>query len=162
MSKYEINLGHKVYNVIVNKFTAESAELEINGHPYELQFKGPIKTIMDGVTGTSKAFTPPFPASAQPVQPAQSVSAPAPSLPKSTDSEKITEGQTVIVAPIPGSIIEILVKVGDQIEEGQMVIKMEAMKMENEITTSSAGTVKSININVGDAVSQGDTLIIVE
>jgi len=162
VSKYEINIGDKVYDVIVNKFTAESAELEINGHPYELQFKGPIKTIMDGVTGTSQAFTSPSMPSAQPVQPVQPTTAPAPALPKAPDSGQVTEGQTAVVAPIPGSIIEILVKVGDQIEAGQLVIKMEAMKMENEINANSAGTVKSIAVNVGDAVSQGDTLIVIE
>ena len=116
MSKYEINLGNKVYNVVVNKFTAESAELEINGHPYELQFKGPINTIMNSFTGASQTFTPPSMPPVPQFQSSQTAPVPAQPPPKASTSAPVTEGQTAVVAPIPGSIIAILVKVGDQIE----------------------------------------------
>ncbi|MBT4091015.1 MAG: biotin/lipoyl-binding protein, partial [Deltaproteobacteria bacterium] len=62
-------------------------------------------------------------------------------------------------APIPGSILEVLVKEGDQVEAGQTVVKMEAMKMENDINATSSGTIKSIQVSVGDAVSQGQALV---
>ena len=157
MRKYEIVIDKKVYNVTVNEFTQESAELEINGHPYALKFKGPLHTIMDGgIAGPAAQIE----SAVQPVQPQIQPSIPPATQPAA--SPQVSDGQSGIAAPIPGSIINILVKVGDHIEAGQLVIKMEAMKMENEINAQKSGTVKSINVSVGDAVSQGDLLIVVE
>ena len=67
-------------------------------------------------------------------------------------------GKTVI-APLPGKVIDIKVKVGDTVKAGQEVAILEAMKMENSITTDHAGVVKQILVNVGDNV-QTDAVII--
>ena len=63
---------------------------------------------------------------------------------------------------MPGLILEIMVSAGDQVSAGTPVIKMEAMKMENEIPAPADGTVKTISVNVGDNVATDDTLMLLE
>ena len=64
-----------------------------------------------------------------------------------------------ISAPLAGNIFKILVKPGDAVEANQVVMIMEAMKMETEIRASNAGTVSSVDVREGDAVQVGDTLL---
>jgi biotin carboxyl carrier protein len=64
-----------------------------------------------------------------------------------------------ISAPMPGTINDVRVKVGDSIKKGQVLLILEAMKMENEIMASSDGTVKSVIVSKGASVSAGDALI---
>ncbi len=63
-----------------------------------------------------------------------------------------------VVAPLPGTINEIKVKVGDKVNAGDTVVILEAMKMQNNIEAETSGTITSINVNKGDAVMEGDTL----
>jgi len=67
-----------------------------------------------------------------------------------------------IKAPMPGTIIEILVKEGEAVAEMQEVAILEAMKMENAIPTTMAGTVKSISVQVNDKVATEQVLMVVE
>lgn len=67
-----------------------------------------------------------------------------------------------IVAPMPGKIIEILVNEGDELEEYQTVVILEAMKMENQISCEHAGRVKEIKVQIGDAVSTRQVLVVLE
>mgnify|MGYP003640840543 FL=1 len=62
-------------------------------------------------------------------------------------------------APLSGNIFKVLVNVGDEIDEGEVVMILEAMKMETEVRALRGGTVTSIDIKVGDAVAVGDTLL---
>ncbi|NCC81066.1 MAG: biotin/lipoyl-binding protein, partial [Clostridia bacterium] len=72
----------------------------------------------------------------------------------------IADGETV-EAPMPGKIFKIVKKVGDTVAEGDVVMILEAMKMENEITTGVAGTVKQIPVAEGQAVNPGDVLFVI-
>jgi propionyl-CoA carboxylase alpha chain len=74
----------------------------------------------------------------------------------------LPEGELAITAPIPGLVVRILVKEGDVIEEGQPVVLLEAMKMENELRAMRAGVVKSIVAAVGQRVEQNAPLIVLE
>tara|TARA_Y100000031_G_C8000768_1_gene283503 strand:- start:168 stop:557 length:390 start_codon:yes stop_codon:yes gene_type:complete len=77
--------------------------------------------------------------------------------------EKIEEsGKSVIVSPLPGTIYEINVKKGDKVKEGQSLIKIIAMKMENDITAKRSGTVKEIRIKKDESVSKDDILMIID
>ena len=62
-------------------------------------------------------------------------------------------------APLSGNIFKVLVAPGDQIEEGDVVMILEAMKMETEVRAVRGGSVVSVNVKVGDAVAVGDTLL---
>lgn len=71
-------------------------------------------------------------------------------------------GEGDVVAPMPGSILEINVKKGETVSKGDTLIVLEAMKMENEITAVQAGTVKDIKVRVGDSVDAEDILLVIE
>ena len=66
---------------------------------------------------------------------------------------------TPVKAPLPGTINAINVKVGDKVNVGDVVIVLEAMKMQNNIEAESAGTVTSILVNQGDTVMEGATML---
>lgn len=68
-------------------------------------------------------------------------------------------GPAPIVAPMPGLIVRVSVKVGDNVEAGQGIVVMEAMKMENELRATAAGVVKSVEVSVGTAVEKGALLV---
>ncbi|UCE52474.1 MAG: acetyl-CoA carboxylase biotin carboxyl carrier protein subunit [Desulfobacterales bacterium] len=70
--------------------------------------------------------------------------------------------RTEVVAPMPGTIIDILVNEGDEVLEYQEVIILEAMKMENAIPTPEAGIVKEIKVKVDDKVSTNQVLMVLE
>ncbi len=65
-------------------------------------------------------------------------------------------------SPLAGSIVQVLVKAGQQVKEGQTVMTLEAMKMETEISAAKAGTVSVILVKPGDAIKQGDPLLIIK
>lgn len=71
----------------------------------------------------------------------------------------IAGGSGDIVAPMPGVIKSIQVKVGDKVKAGDVLIVLEAMKMENEISTKKAGKVKEIKVSVGQTVGMGESMV---
>ncbi|MBN2082945.1 biotin/lipoyl-binding protein [bacterium] len=70
-----------------------------------------------------------------------------------------TATDTRIMAPMPGKILGLNVKAGDKVQLGQVVLVLEAMKMENEISSTVEGKVTKINVKVGDIVNNGDIMI---
>lgn len=93
---------------------------------------------------------------AAPVAAPVPVAAPAkaPAAPASSGAE----GSVKIAAPMPGKILAIKANAGQAVKRGDVVMILEAMKMENEITAPEDGTVANINVAVGDSVESGDTL----
>ena len=79
----------------------------------------------------------------------------------SGDRDKPT-GPAPVIAPMPGLIVRVNVNVGDEVQAGQGIVVMEAMKMENELRTSSAGRVKSVLAQPGTAVEKGAKLVELE
>jgi acetyl/propionyl-CoA carboxylase alpha subunit len=71
-------------------------------------------------------------------------------------------GPAPILAPMPGMIVRVSVKVGDRVEAGQGVVVMEAMKMENELRATAAGVVRSVEVAAGTAVEKGALLVALE
>ena len=68
-------------------------------------------------------------------------------------------GSGCVAAPIPGTVTQVLVKVGDKVNAGDVVLKLEAMKMENEITATATGTVKAVHVEKGAQVQDSQVLI---
>jgi pyruvate carboxylase subunit B len=68
----------------------------------------------------------------------------------------------VVKAPMPGVVVGIAVGVGDEVAAGQGVVTLEAMKMENELKSASGGTVREVRVEVGQGVSQGEPLVVIE
>jgi acetyl-CoA/propionyl-CoA carboxylase, biotin carboxylase, biotin carboxyl carrier protein len=71
-------------------------------------------------------------------------------------------GGGTVSAPMQGTIVKVLVAVGDSVEAGQALLVLEAMKMENHINAEIAGTVKELRVATGDTVGAGDVLVVVE
>lgn len=80
--------------------------------------------------------------------------APAPAAPAAGG----TEGSVKIAAPMPGKILAVKANIGQAVKRGDVVMVLEAMKMENEITAPQDGTIAGISVAVGDSVESGDTL----
>ncbi|GLC29878.1 biotin/lipoyl-containing protein [Clostridium omnivorum] len=68
-------------------------------------------------------------------------------------------GGQKIDAPMPGNIVNVAVKPGDVIKKGQLLVVLEAMKMENEIVSPVDGTVTAVSVAKGDSVNAGDALV---
>ena len=66
-----------------------------------------------------------------------------------------------IKAPMPGSVLDVKVKPGDEVQNGDVLLVLEAMKMENELTSSTAGKVTEVLVKKGDTVNSGDPLVII-
>jgi glutaconyl-CoA decarboxylase len=100
-----------------------------------------------------KAPAAPDPAAA----PAAAASAAAPA---AAAPAALASGITV-EAPLPGNVLSIKVNQGDSVAEGDVLLIIEAMKMENEVAAPCAGTVQQISVSVGQMVNTGDTLIVI-
>jgi len=72
------------------------------------------------------------------------------------------EGKQTVAAPMPGKIVKVLVKAGDEVKEGQGLVVVEAMKMENELKSPKAGKVVEVAAVEGTAVENGAKLVVVE
>ena len=68
-------------------------------------------------------------------------------------------GAVSVKAPMPGNILDVKVKAGASVKAGDVLVILEAMKMENEILAPQDGTVASVNVNKGDTVNSGDVLV---
>ena len=90
------------------------------------------------------------PAAAAPAQAAAPAAVPAPAA--------APAGGTSVKSPMPGTILDVKVNSGDTVSEGQVLMVLEAMKMENDIVAPKAGTVASVNVKKGDSVNRDDLL----
>ena len=89
--------------------------------------------------------------------PAAPVAAPAPAAPAAPVAPA-SAGATTITAPMPGTILKVNVANGQAVKKGDVLMILEAMKMENEIMAPADGTVSSVNVNAGASVEAGATL----
>lgn len=140
--KYSISIDRKHYEVEVGAISGGVAQVSVNGAPYEVHVEnqgGPAVAAAPAVRPAPRPAAPP---------PAMCL-APTPA------------GAGTIAAPIPGMIIEINVKVGDAVKAGDVVVVMEAMKMENCLITTVDGTVREIRVQKGGQVATGDVIMII-
>ncbi len=72
------------------------------------------------------------------------------------------EGPRALKAPMPGRVVRLLVAAGDEVAEGQAIVVIEAMKMQNELKSPKSGRVARVPVTVGDTVGAGDVLAVVE
>jgi biotin carboxyl carrier protein len=73
-----------------------------------------------------------------------------------------SEGPRAVKAPMPGRVVRMMVEMGDEVAEGQGIVVIEAMKMQNELKSPKAGRVVRVAAAVGDTVGSGDVLAVVE
>jgi len=124
------------------------ARVLVNGRAYEVKIAPPGE---------------PRPAAAAaPVAPRLAAAAPPPPPPPTSAPEaEAALGLGTVTAPMPGSILEVLVKAGDRVQAGDTVVKLEAMKMENDLRVPVAGVVKEVRVGKGSNVGVGEVLLVV-
>lgn len=81
------------------------------------------------------------------------------SAPKSPAAQAPVSGGQAIEAPMPGTIVNVAVKVGDTVKKGQLLVVLEAMKMENEMVSPVDGKIVFVGVSKGDSVNPGDVLV---
>ena len=145
MEKFNFTINGNKYDTEIVSIDEKNAQILVNGVAYSVEIEtektkiaSPIRPI---ATHRQTGNTP-----SQPIQ----------------RQQKATTDANAITAPLPGVIIDVKVNVGDSVTEGQHLLTLEAMKMENNIDAPKSGTVKSISKQKGDSVMEGDTLIVIE
>ena len=143
MKEYKYKINGNTYKVAVGDIDDNIAQVEVNGVPYKVELE--------------KA-------------PAAKVAAVRPSAaPRTATGDKIiakpaaaATGGAPVKAPLPGTVLAIHVKVGDTVKASDVVVLLEAMKMENAIHAGRDGRVASVNVAQGDSVLEGTALITLE
>ena len=134
------------------------ANVTVNGIPFEVEMKQPVKAGKQKVKLSEERRAEGSEERRVKSEESNSSSASA----ASTSSAPTAAAGKPVVAPLPGTINEIKVKVGDKVNAGDTVVILEAMKMQNNIEAETSGTITSINVNKGDAVMEGDTLVTIK
>ena len=160
--KYQYTVKGVDYEVEIQDIEGNIANVTVNGIPFEVEMKQPVKAgkqkvKLGGIANEGASSSSSAPQSAKASADLQS----AASSGQTGDAGKAAAGKPV-VAPLPGTINEIKVKVGDKVNAGDTVVILEAMKMQNNIEAETSGTITSINVNKGDAVMEGDTLVTIK
>ncbi len=143
MRSFKFNIRGNNYEVEVQKIDGDLAEIEVNGTLYQVDVER--KKV--------ESKTPILVRSAMPTSM-------SPSDVKVSAKEKSVVAK--IIAPLPGTVIQIMINPGAAVKRGDKLLVYEAMKMENNLLAEKDGTVKSIKVNVGDNFLQGDLLIEME
>ncbi len=149
MKNYKFKINGAEYNVDINEVEGQEIKLDVNGTPYIVTVDKEMRQQKQHTTVISNRPAPRVAAAQGDVQRA---SAPNPNT---------AAGGTKVTTPLPGTILEVFVNVGDQVKAGQRVVLLEAMKMENNIEADNDGTVTAVNVRKGDSVLEGDTLIVI-
>lgn len=128
--------------------------IKVNGNQYEVE----VEEVRGGSAAPQPVQETKAPAAAPaPVAPsAPKAAAPAPA-PKADTA--VPSGAKTITAPMPGTILGVNVNTGDTVKRGQVLLILEAMKMENEIVAPNDGKITSVNVSKGASVNAGDVLV---
>ena len=155
MKTYKYKVQGVDYEVEIAEIEGKIAKENVNGIPFEIEMQKPINAAKHPALAATKKSAPAAtdapaagPVTTAPVQPAAK-----------QPTQQATGNGTPLKAPLPGTITTINVKVGDQVAVGDVVIVLEAMKMQNNIEAENAGTVTAINVNPGDSVMEGTVLL---
>ena len=148
MKQYKYTINGTQFDVTIDSINGSLAKVEVNGIPFEVEMQGSslVEEALPTVAADSAATSQPTPAATE--------------TPTSVPSAKSGPGAgTPVKAPLPGVVTKILVKEGQVVKKGDVVLVLEAMKMENNITAEADGTVSGICVSAGDSVMEGTTLI---
>ncbi|MBO5812019.1 MAG: biotin/lipoyl-binding protein [Bacteroidaceae bacterium] len=143
MKKFKYTIGGNQYEVVVNSVENNVADIEVNGKKISVAVEEE-----ESVATVRPAIKRPAAAASAPV-------AAAPAAPRAAS-------KGAVVAPLPGTITNVLVSAGQAVKRGDVLLTMEAMKMENNIQADCDCTVKAVLVSKGQSVLQGDALIDVE
>lgn len=131
-------------------------KVTVNGKAYEVEVEE-----MGGAPAAAPASqAAAAPAQAAPAAPAAPATAPA-ATPAPAVGGPIPEGAITVKAPMPGKISALKAEAGKAVKRGDIILVLEAMKMQNDITATADGTLHEIRVNPGDNVKTGDVLAVI-
>jgi biotin carboxyl carrier protein len=139
--RYKISVDDAKFDIEINEIQAGAALVTVNGTAYRVQ----IDNFAEIAAAGGRPPRTMAPAASGSAAPAAAV--------------RPNPGSGAVLAPIPGLILKINVKVGDAVRAGEVVAIMEAMKMENNITSNISGTVAAIRAGEGSQVTTGDVIM---
>ena len=142
MKEYKYKIKGVDYSVKINGVEDNIAKVEVNGVEFDVEMEKPI---------------------AQPKPVVRAVAAPVKTVeaPKAAQ-EAVAQGVTAVKAPLPGTVNDIKVTVGQVVKKGQTVVVLEAMKMENNIDAERDGKIAEVRVAKGDTVMEGAVLVTIE
>ena len=143
MKQYKFKINGNDYNVAINSTNGNLADVTVNGVSYQVEMENSMPAAAPVQAAPQASAPAPQPAAA---------AAPAPAAKPAGEGKAVT-------SPLPGVIIEVSVKEGDTVADGQKVAVLEAMKMENEIQAEKAGVVTKIHVSKGDSVLEGASIV---
>lgn len=149
MKSFKFTINGNDYQVDINEVEGQQIKLDVNGTSYEVTVDQEMRARHTTTTVINRQTAPRVSAANGDVQRASAPKAAAP-----TSGSKVS-------TPLPGTILDVFVNVGDTVKAGQNVVLLEAMKMENNIEADRDGTVTAVNVRKGDNVLEGDTLIVI-
>lgn len=134
------------------KINMKTYKITVNGSVYDVAVEEVGGAVQAPVANTAPAAVPVAPAAAAaPVKPAAAVSV----------AQSSAVNGTKVSSPMPGTILKINVKPGDSVKKGDVLLLLEAMKMENEIMAPCDGKIVSVTTVTGASVNAGDALIVI-
>ena len=143
MKNYKLKINGNEYNVDINEVEGQEIKLDVNGTSYVVTVDQEIKQQKRTVVSSS---------------PRPQVS---PAAGGDVQKSNAPVAGSNVTTPLPGTILDVFVNVGDTVKAGQTVVLLEAMKMENNIEADTAGTVKEVKVRKGDSVLEGDVLVVI-
>ena len=140
-------------------------KLTLNGRTYDVEVgdlsENPVTVLVDGwehkVTVPDGAV-PSAPRPARPA-PARASAAAPPAVQASRPAPAAVSSDSALRAPMPGKIVRVNVSEGDSVSQGDALIVLESMKMENTLSSAVDGVVKAVHVSADDSVQQGQTLV---
>ncbi len=159
MKTYKYKVQGVDYEVEIAEVEGKIARVNVNGIPFEIEMQKPINAAKHPVLAATKQLTRPQPLPERDGSDVPQAIVTPPS--QGGAGSGSAAGGNPIKAPLPGTVTDICVTVGQQVNVGDTVLVLEAMKMQNNIEAESAGTVKAINVNKGDSVMEGAVLLVI-
>ena len=132
--------------------------ITVNGKSYEVE----VEEIGQEISTTRTVSAPSAPKAAPAAAAAPEPAPQKTETPKPATGGAVPQGAETIKAPMPGTILDVKVKVGDKISKGQVIAILEAMKMENEIMSPRDGEVVSVQVATGASVNPGDVIVAIQ
>lgn len=164
MRSYNLKVGGQTFTAQILEYTETKVVVDLNGTTYEVELSSET-TVTDPAARTQESPATPGPPPRRDRRPEAREPAPltVPAEHSGTaPSRHDPHGAGAVIAPIPGVVKQIPVAVGDAVHDGSLVLVLEAMKMENEISARVSGAVSEILIDVGESVQEGQVLIQIE